>query len=62
MSNVTHCKLIEDMRNEAETQEKIIAINCLSFGTISKEDIAKATELPLEKVEELAAQLNSVTA
>lgn len=53
------CKLMEDMRNEEKVR---IAINFLMLGTVSKEDIAKATNLSLEKVMELAAELNSASA
>lgn len=42
--------------------EKIrIAINCLMLGSISKEDIAHATDLPLETIIELEAELNSIS-
>lgn len=33
-----------------------IALNLLALGTVSKEDIAKATGFTLEKIKELAAQ------
>lgn len=45
-------------RAEGKLEGKIaVAFNLLSLGTVSKEDIAKATELPLEKIEELASQI-----
>ena len=65
---VSHmCKIMEDMRNEAakeaETQEKIrIALRMLSDGTLTNDQIAMFTALPIEKIEELAAQLSSITA
>lgn len=65
---VSHmCKIMEDMRNEAakeaETQEKIrIALRMLSDGTLTNEQIAMFTALPIEKIEELAEQLKPVTA
>lgn len=53
------CKLMEDMVNE----EKIrTAIRMLADGSLTHEQIAKFTVLPIEKIEELAAQLSSVTA
>lgn len=65
---VSHmCKLMEDMRNEAakeaETQEKIkIALRMLEEGTLSYEKIAIFTELSVETIQELAAQISSVNA
>lgn len=51
------CKLIEDAANERAKNEKIkIASNLLALGTVSKEDIAKATGLDLTKINELAKQ------
>ena len=53
------CKAIEEMRNKAVLEDKLeIALNFLSLGTVSIEDIAKATGLSLKDVQELA---NSVT-
>jgi len=44
------------------TDEKIrIAYNLLLLGTVSKEDIAKATKLPLETIIELEAEIKSVS-
>ena len=40
---------------EGRLQEKIsVALNLLSLGTITKEDIAKVTGLTIEKIQELA--------
>ncbi len=52
------CKAMEEMRNHA-SEEKAIAIakNLLQIGSLSYEEIAKATELTLAKVQELAGQL-----
>ena len=45
------------------TDEKIrIACNFLILGTVSKEDIAKATQLPLETIIDLEKELKSVSA
>ena len=45
------CKAME----ERITEEKLrIAYNLLQLGTVSKEDIAKATKLPIEAINELA--------
>ena len=42
-------------RAEGRLQEKIsVALNLLSLGTITKEDIAKVTGLTIEKIQELA--------
>ena len=38
------------------------AINLLSLGVISKENIAKATGFTIEKIKEIAAQNNFATA
>ena len=52
------CKAMEDRI----TDEKIrIAYNLLLLGTVSKEDIAKATKLPLETIIELEAEIKSVS-
>ena len=53
------CKLMEDMVNE----EKIrTAIRMLEDGSLTHEQIAKFTVLPIEKIKELAVQLSSITA
>ena len=53
------CKAMEDRI----TDEKIIiAVRMLSDRTLTKEQIAKLTSLPIEKIEELATQLSSVNA
>ena len=45
------------------TEEKLrIAYQFLLLGTVSKEDIAKATSLPIEKINELEAEIHSVSA
>lgn len=46
------CRAFEETRNEKAIQ---IAKNLIDMGQMSLEMIAKATELPLEKVEELAS-------
>lgn len=57
------CKIMEDMRNDEKMQEKIrTAVRMLADGTLSYEQIAKFTVLPIEKIEELASQLASITA
>ena len=44
-----------EVRAEGRLQEKIsVALNLLSLGTITKEDIAKVTGLTIEKIQELA--------
>ena len=54
---------MEDRIYEEKMQEKImIAANLLGLGMLTNEAIAEATKLPLEKVEEIAAELNSVKA
>ena len=61
---VSHmCKIMEDMRNDEKMQEKIrTAVRMLADGTLTYEQIAKFTVLPVEKIEELATQLASITA
>lgn len=57
------CKIMEDMRNDEKMQEKIrTAVRMLADCTLSYEQIAKFTVLPIEKIEELASQLASITA
>lgn len=59
---VSHmCKLMEDMANEraeeaVKNEKNKLALNLISLGTLSKEDIAKATELSLDEIETLAKQ------
>lgn len=55
------CKLNEDMINEATKEAKYknsvsIALNLISMG-LNLEDIAKATELSIEEVQELSQNL-----
>ena len=51
---------IETGRAEGKAEEKIsVALRLLSFGTMPQEDIAKATDLPLEKIKELATGTSS---
>lgn len=53
------CKAMEDRI----TDEKImIAYNLLLLGTVSKEDIAKVTKLPIETINELEEEMKSVSA
>lgn len=57
---VSHmCKLNEEMRNETAKMRSVeIALNLLSLGSVSHEDIAKATGLTLEEIQELAKEVN----
>jgi len=49
------CKINEKMRNEAKQGKSVdIALNLLALGTLSNDDIANATGLTLEEVNELA--------
>ncbi|MCM1328694.1 MAG: hypothetical protein NC253_04560 [Ruminococcus sp.] len=55
------CKIVEDIVNEATTaatEKKSIqiALNFLALGTVSKEDIAKATGLSIEEIQKLSGQ------
>lgn len=59
------CKAIEDMRNEAAKEaamlEKIkMVTNFLSLGTVSKADLAKASGLTLDEINEIEQQMSSV--
>ena len=48
---------------ERVNDEKIsIAANLLRLGTVSKEDIAKATDLPIETINAIAEELKGVPA
>ena len=49
------CKMMEDMRNEVELElKRSIARNLIEMGTLSVEDIAKATGLSVEEVKLIA--------
>ena len=51
------CKIMEDMRNEAELNKaKRMAIRMIKAGKMSLEDIADYTELSLNTIKELANQ------
>ncbi len=53
----TMCKIMEDMRNEAELNKaKKMAIRMIKAGKMSLEDIADYTELSLDTIKELASQ------
>ena len=53
----TMCKIMEDMRNEAEQNKaKKMAIRMIKAGKMSLEDIADYTELSLDTIKELANQ------
>ena len=53
----TMCKIMEDMRNEAELNKaKKMAIRMIKAGKMSLEDIADYTELSLDTIKELAGQ------
>jgi len=61
------CKAIEDMRNEAAKEaamlEKIqMVMNFLSLGTVSKNDIAKASGLTLDEINEIEQQMSTMPA
>ena len=52
------CKAMEEMRNNASEEKAIsIAKDLLQIGSLTYDQIAKATELTLAKVQELAGQL-----
>lgn len=53
------CKAMEDRINDEKLK---IAYNLLLLGTISKEDIAKATKIPIEKINKLEEEMKSVSA
>ena len=56
------CKIMEEMREDAENRKAIqIALNMIIKGKLSLDDIAEYSGLTLEKVKELASQI-SVTA
>ncbi|MCM1054671.1 MAG: PD-(D/E)XK nuclease family transposase [Bacteroides sp.] len=53
-------KIMEDRLNERAVEKTIeIAYEFLQLGTVSEEDIAKATKLPLDKIRELSIRLKS---
>lgn len=47
------CTVMEDMRNDVRIS---IALNLINDGKFSVEDVARYSELPIEKVKELAAK------
>ena len=56
------CKIMEDMRNEAaqkaeQVKEKKTAVHLIKLGRMTLEEIAEATELSLDIVEELENKL-----
>ena len=52
------CKIMEDMRNEAAlNRAKKTAIHLIKLDKMSLEDIAEATELPLDVVRELEIEV-----
>ncbi len=53
------CKAMEERITDKQIK---IAYNLLLLGTVSKEDIAKATELPLETIMEIEQEMKSVSA
>lgn len=54
---VAMCKMMEEMRNEAEANKaKKMAIRMIQAGKMSLEEIADYTELPIEAVKELKMQ------
>ena len=51
------CKIMEDMRNEAELNKaKKMAVRMIKAGKMPLEDIADYTELSLDTIKELAGQ------
>lgn len=61
------CKVIEEMRNEAAKEaamlEKVqMVMNFLSLGTVSKTDIAKASGLTLDEINEIEQQMSTMPA
>ena len=57
------CKIMEETVNDTRYREKVgIAVAMLRDGKLSNEDIAKYTGLPLEKINELKANLEDVPA
>ena len=57
------CKVVEEAERKAELRKAgAIAMNLLSLGTLSKEDISKSTGVPLEIIEELAKEIKPVSA
>lgn len=52
------CRAIDEVKNRASEERAIsIAKNLLQIGSLTYEQIAKATELTLEKVHQLAEQI-----
>ena len=50
-------KILEDMRNEAvQDKAKKTAVRLIKLGKMTLEEIAEATELPLDLVKELESQ------
>ncbi len=57
------CKIMEEISGESVRQEKIkTAVRMLADGSLTMEQIAKFTELPIETIKALASQLASITA
>ena len=57
------CKFMEERDKDTEYRNSIrIAANLLKLGTVSHEDIAKATGLPVETVHALAEELKVASA
>lgn len=54
------CRVMEDMVNEAKLDNsREIAENLLKLGSVSHEDIAKATGLSLEEVKKIAGEISA---
>ena len=54
------CKAIEDMRTEAKKESQLgIAMQLLAMGVLTEEQIAQATGLTLEEVQELAKEVQT---
>ncbi|MBR1384173.1 MAG: hypothetical protein IJ555_10280, partial [Ruminococcus sp.] len=57
------CKIMEEISGESVRQEKIkTAVRMIADGSLTMEQIAKFTELPIETIKALASQLASITA
>lgn len=57
------CKIMEERVRDTEYRKAVsIAANFLRIGTVSKEDIARATGLPIETIIEIEKELKEVPA
>lgn len=57
------CKIMEEIINDSVRQEKFrLAINLITRGKDTAQEISDLTGLTIEEVDQLAAQLTSITA